>query len=331
MADGFIDGWQQLVHHEPGRQIEVGGGHPLSIFYGSDQLGRPIFFAISDVKPGLVTLSEAVAVERGVRSIDGKWTLSLTLRDARFADEFMRLGDELVDSSRSGQNETHALQLMVRAVEDWKRFLSYGPSQQLALPAIRGLLGELWFGFFRLTASFEPPAILDAWTGPFDSPQDFNFTSGHSYEVKTIHPDGKSVRISSAEQLDPGLRTLELAVVSLVDVDRNEPGAVSLPAAVRLAEAALDPTGARTDPFHDQFKALKFDVTDSYYDDFWFRPVACQTYRVDVAFPAIRRAALDAAVDEVRYRIALHAVADFTTSVWTAAADTADPWGRGDF
>jgi hypothetical protein len=105
---------------------------------------------------------------------------------------------------------------------------------------------------------------------------------------------------------------------------------VSLPAAVRLAEAVVDPTGTRTDPFHDQFKALEFDVADPYYDDFWFRPVACQTYRVDVAFPAIRRVALDAAINEVRYRIALHAITDFTTSVWTDAAHAADPWGRTD-
>lgn len=314
MADDFVDAWRRMQIEYPGRQVEIDGGHPLRIFYGSNQLGQLIFFVISDTKPGLVSLSDAVVIERGIRTIDGRWTLSLTLRDGRFMDEFMRLGDDLVDNSRAGGNESHALQIMVRTVDEWRAFLSYGPNQHLSLPAIRGLLGELWFGFFRLAESVPPPTVVRAWTGPFASPQDFNLPTGQTYEVKTIYPDAKSVQISSAEQLDPGLRSLELVVVTLLETCRSDDDALSLPTAVQLIETMLGERDAGE--LRMRLKALGVDVTDSYYDDFWFRVGSCITYRVDAEFPSIRRTSLNLAISDVRYEIALSAIADFKSSTW---------------
>lgn len=322
MAEGFIDGWRLLVREEPGRQVEVGDGHPLRLFYGSDQGGRPIFFVISDVKPGLVTLSDAVIVDRGVRTLDDRWTLSLTLRDTRFADVFMRLGDDLVDSSRSGHNEANALQLLVRTVERWKGLFAYGPNQHLSLTAIRGLVGELWFGFFSLAKLVPASTVVHAWTGPFGSPQDFNLPSGQSYEVKTIHPDAKSVQISSAEQLDPGPRSLDLAVVTVTDVDQSTDDALSLPTVVEQIETMLTGNVADSDELHARIRVLEVDIADTYYDDFWFRINACANYRVDVAFPAIKRTSLNPAIDKVRYDVGLHSIADFISSTWTAADKT---------
>ena len=112
----------------------------------------------------------------------------MALRDSRFVDVFMRLGDDLVDSSRNGHNEAHALQLFVHAVEQWKALFAYGPSRHLSLPAIRGLIGELWFGFFSLAKSTPASTVVHAWTGPFASPQDFNLPSGQSYEVNRSTP-----------------------------------------------------------------------------------------------------------------------------------------------
>ncbi len=44
MTNEFIESWLRLVKDEPGRQIEVDDTHPLRLFYGSDQGGRPLFF-----------------------------------------------------------------------------------------------------------------------------------------------------------------------------------------------------------------------------------------------------------------------------------------------
>jgi len=318
MPEGFIESWERLLREEPGRQIEVGGGHPLQLMYGSDLAQRPLFFAISDLKPGLVELSDAVDVERGVRSIDDRWTLSLTLRDSRFINEFMQVGNDLIDSTRAGYSEAHALQLFVEALGHWKALFSHGPPEQLSKSEIRGLIGEMWFGFDRLTETFTPDAVVKAWDGPFKSPQDFNLTSGQSYEVKTVYPDTKSVPISSAEQLDVQNRALELAVVALTDVDESNPGAISLPTLVQRVDDMLSIVAR--EELRKRLRELRVDITDAHYTDFWFRVDACTTYRVDSGFPAIRRSSLNPVIDKVHYNIALYGIADYTTSTWNAGA-----------
>ena len=320
MTERFIESWGRLIADEPGRQIEVGNNHPLNLFYGSDQGGRLLFFVISETKPGLVKLSDAVAIDRGIRKLDGRWTLSLTLRDRRFADEFMRLGDDLVDSSREGRNEAHALQLLSRAVEQWRALFALSAGEHLPLPAIRGLVGELWFGFFQIAASVPPSTVVHAWTGPFGSPQDFNLPSGESYEVKTIRGDSTTIRISSAEQLDPSVGSLELAVVTATDVEQSSLSAVSLPLLVSQVEALLSEHVADIDEFHAKIRSLGVDLGDTYYEDYWFRIDRCSTYRVDISFPSIRRSTLDPAVDNVRYEVLLHGIADHLVSTWDGDA-----------
>ena len=120
MPEGFIDGWDLLIDKDPGRQVEVGAGHPLWIMYGSDQDQRPLFFVVSDIKPGWVQMSDAVEVQRRKRTVDGRWTLSLTLRDGRLRSEFLQLGNHLVDSTSTGTNEAHGLRLFVGAKSHWK-------------------------------------------------------------------------------------------------------------------------------------------------------------------------------------------------------------------
>lgn len=327
MSDAFIDEWRRLIQEEPGRQVGVQGEHPLQLFYGSDQAERPILFVISDAKPGMVSLSDAVTVERGVRQADGRWTLTLTLRDRRFVAEFMRLGDDLVSSTGAGRNEVHALRLMVDTVEHWRALFAYGASDHLSAPQIRGLVGELWFGFCRITETESASAVLHAWDGPFDSPQDFNLTSGLSYEVKTIHADTKTIRISSAEQLDPGWRTLDLVVVTVTDVDNTTDDALSLPGMLTHVRTLLDGNATDLEELRQRLRALRVDVDDSYYDDFWFRVDACTTYRVDLAFPAIRRGGLNPTIDTVRYELAIHGIAEFISSTWARGSDAADHTG----
>jgi hypothetical protein len=320
MPEGFIESWDRLLREEAGRQVEVGGGHPLRLMYGSDLARRPLFFVISDLKPGLVQLSDAVDVERGVRSIDDRWTLSLTLRDDRFISEFLQVGNDLIDSTRVGYNEAHALQLFVEALGHWKALFSQTPPEQLSKSGIRGLIGEMWFGFDRLTESFPPDVVLKAWDGPFKSPQDFNLSSAQSYEVKTVYSDTKSIPISSAEQLDVENRALELAVVTLTDVDESTPGAISLPTLVQRVDDML--SIVERQELRNRLRELRVDITDVYYTDFWFRIDACTTYRVDSGFPAIRRSSLNPVIDNVHYNIALYGIADYTTSTWIAGAST---------
>ncbi len=185
-----------------------------------------------------------------------------------------------------------------------------------------GLFGELWFGFYRIASWVPPSLVVRAWSGPFGSPQDFNLPSRESYEVKTIHADSTHVRISSAEQLDISFGSLELAVVTITEVESSEPTAASLPVLVRQIEAMLTDNIGGVDELRARIRSLGVDVDDSYYDDYWFRVDECSVYRVDGSFPSIRRSALDATIDNVHYDIALYGIRDYRSSSWQSGGPT---------
>lgn len=314
MPEGFIENWDRLITQDPGRQIEVGGGHPLWLMYGSDQEQRPLFFVISDMKPGLVQMSDAVEVQRRKRSVDGRWTLSLTLREARLTSQFLQLGNHLVDSTADANNEAHGLKLLVDAISHWKGLFASRSTLQLTRSEIRGFLGELWFGFNRLVESFPARTVVISWGGPFGKPQDFNLPTGQAFEVKTVHPDAGRVQISSAEQLDVAQQTLELAVISMSDVDESTEDAVNLPMMVDRAFNSLESTDH--EELRSRLREMGVDIADTYYVDFWFRVDSCTTYRVDFDFPAIRKSSLSPVIDNVKYELELPGIADFIVSRW---------------
>jgi hypothetical protein len=47
-----------------------------------------------------------------------------------------------------------------------------------------------------------------------------------------------------------------------------------------------------------------------------------------VAFPAIRRGGLNPVIDKVRYELAVHGIAEFSSSSWTRESESADPIGE---
>ena len=323
MPEGFIDDWDRIIEADPGRQIEVGAGHPLWLMYGSDQEQRPLFFVISDTKPGWVQMSDAVEVQRRKRTVDGRWTLSLTLRDGRLRSEFLQLGNHLVDSTSTGNNEAHGLRLLIDAISHWKGLFAYRSPQQLTRAEIRGFIGELWFGFNRLVESFPRQTVLTSWGGPFGTPQDFNFPNGQAFEVKTVHPDAGRVRISSAEQLDVEQQRLELAIVTMSDVDESTEGAVTLPMMVDRVFNSL--TGSEHEELRHRLRQMQIDIADTYYADFWFRIDSCTTYRVTPDFPAIRKSAISPVIDNVKYDLSIPKIGDFIEAGWKR-----ESLGRGD-
>jgi hypothetical protein len=107
-----------------------------------------------------------------------------------------------------------------------------------------------------------------------------------------------------------------------MDVDQSTDNALSLPTLVEEIETMLSGNVADINELRARIRALEVDITDTYYDDFWFRINACANYRVDIAFPAIKRTGLSPAIDKVRYDIGLHSITDFLSSTWTSADKT---------
>ena len=323
MTKSIVERWRTILDHPGSGNGEIEGDHPLRIVYGATDLGEAVFFFITDAMPGLPELSRSVRIDRGVRVLDRRWTLSLTLVDDRFREVFLRLFDDLVRRSAHASSERHALALVFSGIDEWKQLLRDNMDKRMTIEAIRGLVAELWFGFRILTRSAHADEVLASWTGPLGTPQDFNFPDGRSYEVKSVHPDSRAMTISSAEQLDSGHRELTLAAVSLVRVPAT-PGTISVRSLVQLAKTEISASTHARDELLDRLDALRVDPDDDYYDEFHFQVRGVRKFSVAPDFPAIRASSLDAGVDRVSYSLRLASITNFEiscsqeeTALWT--------------
>jgi hypothetical protein len=313
-TESFSAEWMRLIETSAAGKKEVEAGQPIRLIYGANELGEAVFFSITDIKPGLPDLSSAVRVERGVRRIDGRWTLALTLRDKRFLDVFLKLCEDLAYRTVPASSEAHALSLLLAGVTDWKQLLHSPASQRLSINEIRGLAAELWFGFAKLAQSRKVAQVLDAWTGPLGRPQDFNFPLGEVYEIKSTYADASSVRISSAEQLDAFDRDLRLVTVVLEPVQEHSAPAFSLPTLISEIRGQIQSSPADSAKLDVRFEALHFDAADDYYSDFWFVVRSHQQYQVRSDFPAIRASTTQAGLSRIEYTISLAAISQYKVS-----------------
>ncbi|MFT2815560.1 PD-(D/E)XK motif protein [Leifsonia sp. A12D58] len=311
MTSEFVAEWKRLLAAPGSGKKEIAGEYPVRIVYGTNENGAALFFVITDAKPGLPELSRVVNIERGIRTIDGKWTLSLTLVDALFMDVFMRLIEDLVRRLGKATSEAQAINYLLAGIDEWRHLLRNQGDDRLPLEAIRGLVAELWFGFRLLSNERSGDEVVDAWTGPLGSPQDFNFPLGPSYEVKSVHPDSKAITVSSAEQLDVVDHQLSLAVVTLVQVAASVPGSITLRLLVEEAASQFRSGSNTIDEFHRRLDALRVDVSDSYYSDFCFVVSGCRQFEVTDNFPAIRGSLLEAGIDRVTYSVSLSSISEF--------------------
>jgi len=313
MADDFVPAWSQLVATRSSAKVEVDPTHPLRLLYGVDDYGKPLFFAITAGKPPMPEISRDVNVTRGQRTTDGKWTLALTLQDQQLFDVFAKLCLDLVEQARPAMDENDALQLFLEALAQWKHLLQPARPEHLTLEALRGLLGELWFGFKYLGTKTTAETILSAWTGPLGAPQDFNFASDKAFEVKTVRSNASAVQVSSAQQLDPLHKHLRLVVVTLEDCDPTHPDGLQLPKLANSIRASLSASPQAQAHFERILREYPVDTADPFYLEHCFRSVTHREYVVSEDFPAIRASALVPGIREVRYSLDLAILAAFLT------------------
>jgi hypothetical protein len=310
----FEGGWRDRLARRDIGLVEVDAMHPFHRFYGLDADGRAQVVFFSEDRPPNPPISNLVEVVHGQRKGDGLWTLSLTLLDQRFTEIFVRLGADLVQRSQSALDSRSGLALVMTGLDEWRRLLNPKTPDRLSEEKLRGLVAEVWAASSVLVNRHKVRTVVDGWLGPFGNPQDFHFPGTGSVEVKAIRPGAKSVKVSSAEQLDASWLELEFFVVTLADAGREEQDAVSLcglAGRLRLLHVKAGGTGDEVD---SRFKLLGVDLTDEYYADRLFIVHELQTYSVPDLFPAIRASALPTGISSVKYEIARASMEAFLTS-----------------
>jgi hypothetical protein len=312
MSNPIETAWLSAIEQRLPRTLEVDPDLELRLVCGTDQAGQPMFCSISNLKPGIPELSDAVDVTRTQRTIDGHWVLLLTLKAAKFTDVFVQLCGHIVDRVSETSSEAQGLSAFMAGVEEWRTLLQAPPSQRLSLDATRGLFGELWLGFSNLVEECPAGHVMDAWHGPFQSDQDFQFAGGPLIEVKTVHSRARRIQISSENQLNclPNER-LFVVVVSADDAMADTPGAMTVPALLDQTDLLLQDAGVAQSELARRLAELRFDRSDDVYADMHFLPTGVRFLEVTESFPRIEPSMLPVGVSRVSYSLDLADLASF--------------------
>lgn len=305
--------WADLLRQGSAAKQEVDAYHPLRLLFGADDFNRALFAIMARARPAEPELPSDVLETRITVRPDGFHLLVISLKDPALFDVFAQLCGDLATRSHNATSEESALAEVYTALADWKRLLRSRP-EHLSVEALRGLVGELWFGLHVLTAERSVADVFDRWRGPFGAHQDFQFAGGHNFEVKAVRRGVDWVQIASEHQLDSLGAPLTLAIVELDDAERTDSGAFCLHdllAAIRDALAA-QPIASRS--FEAALSEIGDPFTHSFYAEHWFEVHGCRRHEVSEGFPRLVPSSLPAGVTNVEYRLTAEAMAPFVVA-----------------
>lgn len=297
--------WKSLVDERSPAKRYFDPSHPLDLLYGSDPAGRPVFVMLTSTKPEESPVSRDISMSLAQRS-DGRWATSLRLEDATLFASFSRLCLDLVARSRSSTAEGDAVKAVFKALDEWKLLLRRYRPRRMSLSELRGLVAELWFGFTVLSPTRGPDVIALAWTGPLQAPQDFTFLDDHLCEVKARRSSAATVGVASVEQLDPGTKTLMLAIVDLDDGDADTSDGFTLMDLLYDIRSMEDLSFEGRSRLDKLLLTLGLDESDHYYAETYFAVTRYQEFDVNDSFPSIRAGTVNGLpVSRVRYDLAI--------------------------
>jgi hypothetical protein len=226
---------------------------------------------------------------------------SLELVDERQTDLFTALCVEVAD--RIAAAPGRAVAALRKVLDDWRALLA-GNREVLGPSALAGLFGELQL---LRTIVERDPGSVDVWTGPTGSAQDFH-RGLHAVEVKTtLVPEGRTVHVHGADQLDvapPGRLLLHWMRL------RSDRGR-SVPELIEEIRSGTDDVAS----FHSLLRRVGYHDTDrEIYGRQRFEVVEHRTYAIGPGFPRIVPAGLtgDAVlggVGPIEYTVDLDAAA----------------------
>ena len=303
--------WRKILSEEQGSQRRF-DSHPLRLHYGSDAIGRPIFLLRTARIPPDLMSSDAVLVEVRERSEFGEWLLLFTLADQIYSETFMDLCIDLANRSAEESDESMALEAFYVALQQFHDLFAKRKSRGLSGSELRGLVAELWFAVRDLAVDLGRTGAILAWKGPLGAPQDFRLESGDLIEIKAIHAESRTVRVSSPEQLDPvDAAGMYLTTIVLEECETGIQDAVSLPLLVDEFRSGMAP--ADQGCLDERLDALHVLATFRNYPQRFLVP-AVRHYGVVEGFPRVRRSSIPIGVDKVSYRLKTQAIESFEVS-----------------
>lgn len=229
-------------------------------------------------------------------------SLGLILREARYADVFTALVEDMANNIAAQSDDASAIEAFIGRLGKWQKFLE-SHSEGLSEEAQRGLYGELKFLRDHVLPRSDDAGVL-AWTGVLRTPQDFQFP-GCAVEVKTSSAKQlQTLRIANERQMDDThLEALFLYHLSLEPLRGTGETLPQIVAALR--DELNEDTSART-RFEDALiEAGYLNAHAARYAAIGYNIREENLFQVREGFPRILESDLIAGVGEVVYSISV--------------------------
>jgi hypothetical protein len=247
----------------------------------------------------------------------GQVRICLVLSDATHFEEFAALSEDVASSVALAKSEPEAVQRMLARLHAWQQFMrKHGDG--LSVEEQTGLFAELLV-LNRLLGSLSPTEVLEAWRGPVGGIRDFQMRHCDIEVKATTSPSPGPFHVGSVGQLDEtGLQQLLLCHITLSINSQGD----TLTDVVRITrQRMLESGSANKDRFNDLLMVVGY--TDAQAVQYQARRLSmrvCQFYRVEGAFPRLRRADLSPGIVDVSYLVDIGACSAFRIDEDTANA-----------
>lgn len=204
IIDDLRSKWDSKVQFEDemARYLSICFTHPQEWFLGwsTDRQKELVLVTQDSSKLADASSSKFIKVTERKTEQD-KYLLCFTLVDESVYEVFLKLCEDLIEQVKEINNVRNAQNIVLERFQLWKRMLE---RQTLSMESYKGVLGELLLIRDLLHKGHDALEILNGWTGPEFTEQDFVFPASW-YEVKAVTSGAMVVTISSAGQLDhPG-------------------------------------------------------------------------------------------------------------------------------
>lgn len=284
----------------------VDNNHILDLYIGLDDMSRYTLFLVSEIEPEKIFSSQIIYVQVGLRR-DNKWGISFSLSNNQFEDLFCHFCVDIIESSRSLSCKSIGAKFVCSRYKKWQSMLTKYTDGILSFSEIKGLIGELIFLKNYMIPKYGEDIAVNSWIGPEKADQDF-VCEDTWYEIKSTVSGTESVRISSIEQLDMDAEG-ELIIVYLDKTSHTDDFKITINSITKEIYDSL---------ISYNLKQRLNDILLNHgyynrkeYDDYLFKLVKVDRYKVDKNFACIRRSMLPLSVVNLKYDISISYISKY--------------------
>lgn len=314
------DPWSQISAPSTTGSVSarrVDPGHPFNFFWGLDVQGRPLLAletgVVSGDEPKLPSI-RGLDISVFAEADKKHRSLFIVLRETENKELFYRLCVDVVDATRALSDEGAALNVVIRRVWRWQKFLKGGKSGRLSVAEEKGLIGEIWFLEQVLFKNLKDlNRAVRAWQGPELEPKDF-VLGVVGVETKARNASGRPmVEITSGHQLEIG--TLDSLFLYTVELERSssehDDKSYTLDSLVERVRSTAESFGPNAIELLDiRLAQAGYFPEDGYSENRWIT-TGTRIYHVAGDFPRIVQSDLLDGVSDVRYKLDLNACKEY--------------------